>query len=438
MRRLPALLLVLAACADEPEGPPPVTEEAARARRLRCEFGPGALPAETLHTGAPVSADIPVDHVLLVMQENRSFDHYFGALSHAGVDAAPPGVTNPDAASQPVGRYHETRYCVRDTPHSWRASHRQWNEGANDGFAREAEPDGARALGYYDENDLPFYYALARSFAISDRHFCSLLGPTWPNRMFYFAGTSWGMIRNLPPPTQDAEHNRYPNLFERLKSAGVSWKVYAVGPWSPSMFLLTFVENSDLFVPLDQFFVDLGAGALPAVAVVEANYLGQGTRTDEHAPGDVQLGQAFSARVVNALIASSAWPRSVLFLTYDEHGGFYDHVPPPAACVPDAIEPLLEGGDPPGRFDRYGFRVPLIAVSPFARRGYVSHLVSDLTSILRFVELRFNLPAMTARDANAEPLLDLFDFARPDLAPPVLPDAVIDAAEQARCAREFP
>ena len=143
--------------------------------------------------------------------------------------------------------------------------------------------------------------------------------------------------------------------------------------------------------------------------------------------------------MVQTLLASPNWPTSALFITYDEHGGFYDHVPPPPACVPDDIPPMLESDDPPGEFDRYGFRVPFMLVSPYARPGFVSHTVYDHTSILRFIETRFGLPALTNRDANADPMLELFDFATPRLLhPPALPDATIDAARAAECEVDFP
>ncbi len=171
---------------------------------------------------------------------------------------------------------------------------------------------------------------------------------------------------------------------------------------------------------------------------MEADYNGRGTRTDEHPPGDMQLGQAFVAKVVDAVMHSPQWAHTAIFITYDEHGGYYDHVPPPKACVPDDLAPKLEAKDPPGAFDRFGFRVPLIVVSPYAKRHYVSHVVVGHTSILRFVEARFGLPAMTRRDANADPLYDLFDFAHPDLSIPILPEAKVDAAEAARCAQAFP
>lgn len=127
-----------------------------------------------------------------------------------------------------------------------------------------------------------------------------------------------------------------------------------------------------------------------------------------------------------------------LFLTWDEHGGFWDHVPPPAACVPDDIPPMLSSGDEPGAFDRYGIRVPVVVVSPFARQRYVSHRVHDHTSILRFIETRFDLPALTRRDANADPMLNFFDFKAPTFALPLLPAAAIDQNQQAQCANAPP
>ncbi len=445
MRKLALVVLAaaLAACdeeqaeeapADVPAGP---DEAAMRVRRKACEFGKGARPSETLPAGAPIGDRMPVDHVILLMQENRSFDHYFSKLE--GVTAAAPDLTNPGPDGAPVSRYHEPELCTRDVPHGWNAVHRQWNGGAMDGFVREAEPGGARALGYFDETQLPYYYALARTFAISDRHFCSLLGPTLPNRLFYFAGTSFGLVRNGIPPIEDANGVPHPSLFSRLSDAGVEWKVYSRGVASPAVLVGVFAEHQERFRPYDEFQADLDAGRLPAVAVVESRLAHEfGAGDDEHAPADVQVGQAWTASVVNAVMRSSAWPRTVLFLTYDEHGGFHDHVPPPEACPPDELEPILEPGDEPGRFDRLGVRVPLIAVSPYAKRGHVSHHDSDLTSVLRFVATRFDLPALTARDANAEPLLDLFDFEHPDLSLPELPEAVIDPAELDRCVSAFP
>ena len=203
------------------------------------------------------------------------------------------------------------------------------------------------------------------------------------------------------------------------------------------MFIDLLSKQLDHFRPIDDFFTDLGDGTLPAVSIVEAAF-SEGTsveESDEHPSANLQLGQVFTAKTVNAVIASSLWPRTVVFLTYDEHGGFYDSVAPGKACPPDELTPT---GDDARKFDHYGFRVPLIAISPYARRGYVSHQVSDHTSVVRFVAARFGLPAITARDANADALLDLFDFSKPTLEVPALPEALVDQPRRAQCMADFP
>lgn len=432
-------LLATATCSPPPthQNPPPgQTAAEAQKKREACTFGPGATAADTLGAKEPRGDQIPIDHIVLIMQENESFDHYYSMLP--GVTAADPAATNPDADGTPVARFHETKLCVDDPPHSWNAAHAQWDDGANDGFVKRANPGGTRVMGYYDETNLPYYYAVAKAFAISDAHFCSVLGPTWPNRFFYFAGTTFGVVRNTFTPENDPLGDPYPNVFSELNDAKVTWKDYATDAATPMILPQAYVGHEDHFVGIDQFYADAAAGTLPSVSFVEAAYKGGGAQTDEHPPGDVQLGQAFVAKVLDALFASPQWAHSALFLTYDENGGFYDSVPPPKACVPDDLAPKLDPGDAQATFDHYGFRVPLLVVSPYVRRGYVSHVVTDHTSILRFVELRFGLPAMTKRDANADPMFDMFDFAHPDTSVPKLPDAVVEPTEQSRCASDYP
>ena len=174
------------------------------------------------------------------------------------------------------------------------------------------------------------------------------------------------------------------------------------------------------------FIAQAQAGTLPQVAFVDAIFgHDKSTQNDEHPPADIQFGQQFVSQIVQALLASPQWKASALFFTYDEHGGYYDHLAPPPACKPDAIEPVLPAGDTTGgHFDRYGVRVPMVVVSPFARRGFTSHAVYDHTSITRFIEAKFRLPALTARDANADALMEMFDFANPPfMTPPVLAPA---------------
>jgi phospholipase C len=392
-----------------------------------CTFTAGALPADTLPPWLPHGNALPINHILVLMQENRSFDHYFARLKGRNVDRAPRGASNPSAVDgTPIEMFHQRNYCeVADLDHSWNGSHREWNGGAMDGFAIEnadpLDPSGSRAMGFYRKRDLKFYHALYRTFAMSDRHFCALLGPTFPNRHYLLSGTSAGHIRN------DLQAWTNPSIFELLDGAGVTWKIYASDLAFTLLYPYVTADPTNI-APIAQFYTDAAAGTLPQVTYIDPKFFGDETnQTDEHPPNNVQIGQAFVAGIVQALFQSPHWPDSALFITYDEHGGFYDHVPPPPACVPDATPPNLQAGDVVAAFDRYGFRVPFVVVSPYARKKYVSHIVRDQTSILRFIETRFDLPALTNRDANADPLLELFDFAAPPfMTPPELPAATID------------
>ena len=404
----------------------------ARAGAPPCPFAAGARPADTLPAGAPHGSQIPLDAIVVLMQENRSFDHYFGQRVN---DTNP----NPlDPAAPPIHAYHETRYCEpADLDHSWNGSHTEFDNGKMDGFTKAnvdpSDPTGSRTMGYYDRRDLPFYYALYRKFATGDRFFCSLLSQTFPNRFYLLAGTSFGHIRNdfFVATTEFAQ----PTIFNRLDDAGIAWKVYS--SQLPFANLFAYVRNTRQanVVPIAQYFADAVNGTLPQVAFVDPIFADRPTReNDEHPPANVQVGQEFVSRVVKALFTSPQWRRAALFLTYDEHGGFFDHVPPPSACVPDAIPPMLQPGDEPGAFDRYGIRVPVVVVSPYARRRFVSHEAHDHTSILRFIATRFDLPALTARDANADPMLEFFDFGHPRFRkPPRLPKARINPKRLAQC-----
>ncbi len=204
----------------------------------------------------------------------------------------------------------------------------------------------------------------------------------------------------------------------------MSWKDYYQNLASPDI-VPNFLNNkacTSKCVPLASFFTDAAAGQLPAFSFVEPNY----NTTSQENPQDIQVGEQFIAKVVNALMKSPSWKNTVLFINYDEHGGYYDHVVPPKAIAPDNIAPIQESTQPPllpGGYNQYGFRVPLYAVSPWAKPGYVSNVVQDHTSVTAFIERKWNLPAMTLRDANADQMMDYFDFTqrRPAfLVPPKL------------------
>lgn len=462
-RRLFACALLAAAC-DSPvvtdagppdsgprdagtdSGPPgweagPITripESEAATNRASCTYGRGAMPWQTIGEEHPIGDDIPIDHIFILMQENRSFDHYFGMMP--GVEGIQGGATNPDASGTPVPAFHTTDYCIEDVAHGWRASHTQYNDGANDGFVTTNDPDGGRAMGFLDETDLPFYWDLARTFAMSDHHHCSLLGPTWPNRYYMLSGTSFGHVSNDPTTAEVLPAEGEYVVMQQLERAGVSWGVYyqavpfiwggyphfALRPWNR--------EKTKLF---EEFWTDLEAGTLPSVVFLDPSWSATASvdATDEHPPANPQRGQAYVREIVTRIMASELWARSAIIITYDEHGGFFDHVPPPEACHPgDRNADPSVGGD----FDRLGFRVPLMVVSPYSRPGYVSDRVTDATSVLRFVQTRFLLPAMTGRDANAWPLLDMFDFETPALlSPPDLAEAPVNEERVTVCRAAF-
>ena len=444
-------------------------EPTAAAARAACRFGRGAMPDETLGREIPTGDAIPIETIVVVMQENRSFDHYFGRFGvYAGrtdVEVPPEGASNPErsgpASSGTIPWQHAPHFCFLDTAHGWNKVHRQIADGRMDGFYETnhdvkgevlddptmALRSGERAMWWYDERELPFYYALAKEFGLGDHYFSSIAGPTWPNRMVLFAGTSFGLTENFFPkldaypfPQNDAV------VLDELEKRHVDWRLYTNGgpPGAATVvgLELTTRWNKDQTVfTMDDFYRDAAAGTLPPVAFVDPNALksGDSDGDDEHPPAHLQVGQRFVSQVVRAVFQSPQWSKLALFFTYDEHGGLYDHLPPPKACAPDDKTPIDEAGNPvEGAFDRYGVRVPFLVVSPYAKRGHVSHGVYDHASILRFIQAKHRLPALTARDANALVPMDFFDFqSPPHLTPPTLPEPPLDEGELAYCRQTF-
>jgi len=428
---------------DKPVTPP--ADDAAKAAREGCKYDKGALPAETAGKSAPVGASIPVENIVVVMMENRSFDHYFQKLKengHPDADVAPADFSNPDADGKPVKIFRDTRLCFVDTNHEWDGSHEQVGpKDLMDGFVKTNEKhgtpapngtadmmNGARAMGYYEKADVPFMYWAADQMAIGDRYFCSLLGPTWPNRMFLYAATSFGRTSNKLPDGVDV------TLFDNLEKRGVTWKIYNSGTPGLGVIADRVVKYKEHVVSIDEYETDAAAGTLPQVAFVDPKIGAEGyNQNDEHPPAIMQVGQGFLAKVTTTLMKSPQWKKSALFITYDEHGGLYDHVVPPKACAPDD-RPTQPPAKPEEKFDRYGIRVPFLVISPFAKKSYVGHHVYDHTSIVRFIEAKFTLPAMTRRDANAEAPYDLFDFATPaNLGAPLPPAVTTDPKALSDC-----
>jgi phospholipase C len=333
-------------------------------------------------------------------------------------------------------------------------------------------------MGYWTEDDLPFYYGLARTFPLADRWFSSCLGPTFPNRRFLIAGTAHGLIDDAPSDLLD-----YPpagTIFDLLSRHGISWANYHPVPADQSKFrrylrhkrrmarrrLLSAGRvtkgvqkdlqfTADIFPmgigrymrhvhSIDQFFADAENGRLPAFSIVDPDF----DNYSEENPQDISKGESFAAEVINRVMHGKGWPDTLLIWTYDEHGGYYDHVPPPPAVPPDEVEGRSLTGSPsraqsilrllfpkkvrsdanldagPRRYDHYGIRVPAVLVSPYARPDHVCSEVFDHTSVLKLVEQKWNLPPLTARDAAAASPLSALDLTGPPafLDPPSLPE----------------
>jgi phospholipase C len=441
------------------------TDDQASAARAACTYRRGALPEQTLGPSTPTGAEIPIQTIVVLMQENRSFDSYFAHLNayahRSDIESAPDTASNPDSltSTNPVPQpfQHGPHRCALDTDHEWSGSHIEYDNGKMDGFYVENNgfgpgPDGGaaslldgdRALWWYDQTDIPFYYALASTFAMGDHYHCSLLGPTWPNRMYLYAATSFGRTTGDFP---DISAYSYPGnpagIFDELEAARVSWNIYGDGTIGAEVVyglgLIDRFGRNPILLPSD-FFNQATMGTLPQVVFVDPHLGSQGpSRNDEHPPADIQVGQMFISSVIQALFTSPQWPHVAIFFTYDEHGGLYDHVAPPLACPPDNTAPILAPGDmTQGDFDRLGVRVPFMVISPYAKPAFVSHTVHDHTSITRFIEARFGLPALTARDANADPLMEFFDFSNPAfLTPPNIPAPTVDQTELDYCVQTF-
>jgi phospholipase C len=336
-----------------------------------CSWGKPVSPSST------AKALDPIKHVIIACQENHTFDQYFGYYPKAGKFGVPSNYSQPDGKGGIVKPYHFSRPFSNDISHTWQTIHGEWNDGTMDGFYRS---DGSTALGYYDGSDLPYYYALADSFTLCGNYFCSVLGPTSPNRLVLVSGTAGGITTN-----SDTLHGRldYPAIVDLLEAHNITWKCYNLGNgagsspsngWNGLVFFKKWRDEPRLQFKEKDYYADLHAGTLPQVS-----FLITEDSINEHPPANIQNGQKKMAQVINALMASNAWKSSVFFLTYDEGGGYFDHVAPP-------------------QVDAYGlgFRVPMLVISPYARRGYVSEHLYEHSSILKFIERRFGLPSLAS------------------------------------------
>ena len=449
-----------------------------------------------------------IDHVIILVQENRSLDNYLGALRQYWVQnlipdqsfdglpqfnpttgAAPlqgPAPTNPgcnpsDPApsdcvpdpNNPITSYHLTTMCTENTSPSWDESHNDWdytdnvgnNAATDNGFVYTAaydgralgyyDGDGVRAMGYYDGTDLNFLYFMASNFATSDRWFMPAMSRTNINREYLLGGTSGGYAYPNGTDAADTPQLTTTTLFQDLQNAGVTWRIYVnpvgTGCAGPPYQASCLMQNSYLsnftyaqtvvsqypqnIQPISQYLTDVQNGTLAQVSEIEpasdAGLDEHGTDADTDAPTNFQTGEAYVESLITPLMTSSSWSSSVLFWTYDEAGGLYDHVAPQPMPSPDGIAPVdLLPGDicttttgPNCTFTFTGYRIPLVVVSPYAKKNYVDHTVADYTAILKFIETRWSVPALTARDAAQPDMTAFFDFTNPPWTTPPTPPA---------------
>ncbi len=423
-----------------------------------------------------------IKHIFYMLQENRSFDMYFGMLpayrttrlAGAGItDSSTIDVFNPSVTltnintGASVTPFHETTVCTENLTPAWDESHHDvelkggdsaWlnpppqyvpSDFSNTGFldttnnvAEQYDPNGTRAMGYYDGTDLPYYYDLASFFATSDTWHSPILANTVPNRMYLMAATSFG--HEYPDNTGHPLYAQ-PTFFRAMNNANVSWLYY----YKDGIFLANFQDFQDPTIgtktfPISDLLSRLGGTcsglacdpdkALPEVIFIDSASGSSGL--DEHPDNNIQSGAAYVQSIINALMNSDAWQDSIFILTFDEGGGLYDHVAPFQVPLPDSYGPgqcpdvnngsvdYCKTGKIGGTFDLTGIRVPLMVISPYAQPNFVSHVNRDYTAILAYIEKTFNIPSLTARDQYwlDNPQYDMsefFDFSTPALfAPP--------------------
>ncbi len=362
-----------------------------------------------------------IDHIVVLMMENRSFDHYFGAL-RAIEGQAILGLTGDESNLGldlvPVPVFVMDEFEPKDPPHTWEECHFQFNQGENNGFVFEAEKKhpgyGYQVMGYHIREHLPVSYGLADGFTLCQRWFSSVMGPTWPNRYYLHACTSDGGKTNFPTPF-------LPSLWHLCDAAGVTSKMYFTDvPWAAGGFpliptvwskLADGYEGFNLAAltnpnTLERFFADCESGNLANFVVIDPGF----TSNDDHPEHNIQLGQILIGTIYKALAASPAWSRTLFIVTYDEHGGFYDHVAPPTFT------------DDHPEFRQLGFRVPTLVVGPTVRRGCINDVLFDHCSIAATVARRFGIEPLNQRMADAADVSscinpDLLDNPQP--APPI-------------------
>ena len=394
-------------------------------------------PADECGGGAELTPEqllAGIDHVIVLMMENRSFDHYFGSrqvLEGLPVNGLTGTEQNLGLDLKPVQVFKLDDLEPPSPPHEWDSCHVQFNLGDNSGFVFENEKSnpgfGAQAMGYYVREQLPVLYGLADGFTLCQRWYASVMGPTWPNRYYMHAADSDGGKSNFPTPFLTT-------LWHRCDEAGITSRMYwSDVPWVAGAFPLVPTVWSKLAKDyegfnlnalqnpynMDRFFADCEAGDLPNFAILDPGF----TSNDDHPSHNIQLGQILIGTIYKALAESPAWAKTLFIITYDEHGGFYDHVPPP-----ETIDARPE-------FTQMGFRVPAIVIGPSVRRGCVNDLQFEHCSIGKTLMTRFGVKPLNERMAQAADVSscihpDYIDNPQPGPPVPLVDASISDLLAQ--------
>ncbi|HEX4639055.1 MAG TPA: alkaline phosphatase family protein [Chthoniobacterales bacterium] len=346
------------------------------------------------------------EHVVVVMMENRSFDHFFGWLPNANGQQADLNYKDSLGASHMTHALApDYQGCgFKDPGHSYTQGRVQYNGGACDGFLLNGSGNDVYAIGYYGQSDLAFLAPAATTFTILDNYFCGIMAETYPNRFYMHAAQTDRLTNTTVTST-------LPTIWDRLQEKGLSGRYY----FNNLPFLALWGSKyANISKPFADFLADAAAGTLPNVAYVDPDFAGELTDTsnDDHPHGDIRDGEAFLNQIYDAVRNSPNWSKTILIINFDEWGGFFDHVPPPLAEIPPATS---AAGDNDGRL---GFRVPCVVISPYAQRNFVGHRQYDHTSVLKMIEWRFGLPSLTVRDSTANNLAEVLNFAAPNVTAP--------------------
>ncbi len=355
-----------------------------------------------------------IDHIVVVMMENRSFDHLLGWLP--GANGRQAGLSYLDSESEAHSTYRLTTYvgCSHPDPdHSYTGGRSEYDDGKMDGWLRTTTND-VFSIGCYEEADLPFFSALARNFTTLDNYFPSIMSSTFPNRIFQHAAQTDRLSNTLDLST-------LPTIWDNLAAAGVSHRYYYSNVPFLALWGVKYLGISAFFT---DFLTDAASGNLPAVSFLDPRFtiLDDGGGNDDHPHADLRAGEAFLGQVYRALTSGPGWKNTVLVINRDEWGGFYDTVTPPRAIAPNDVDTDLVNGKA-----LLGCRVPVVVVSPFTRGNTatprIDSAIYDHTSVLKLIEWRYNLPPLTSRDASTDVanLANALNFAQPDFTIPTLP-----------------